>query len=239
VTAAARLGGNCSVRLNRDDGVAVGKFIRANTRLLAPPLTPEIMLHLAEESLPIWQKTEEELGEINVPPPYWAFAWAGGQALSRYLLDNPALVAGRSVLDLGAGSGLQAIAAAKAGAAQVLAADIDRIALVACGLNATANAVTFETTADDLLAGQLTRRFDIILVGDLFYERQLADNVLAFIEPAAAAGSLILIGDPQRNYFPKGRFEQAARYEVPVTRELEDAEIKRTAVWRLGGAPPA
>ena len=215
---------------------AAASFIVANTKLLAPPLVPEIRLYLAEESLPIWQKTEEELGEINVPPPYWAFAWAGGQALSRYILDNPALVAGNSVLDLGAGSGLQAIAAVKAGAAHVLAADIDRIALAACALNAKANAVDFDTTADDLLARPLAQRFDVILVGDLFYERQLADHVLALIEPAAAAGSLILIGDPQRNYFPKGRFDEAARYEVPVTRELEDAEIKRTAVWRLGGS---
>ena len=212
-------------------------FIRTNTRLLSPPLTPEIKLHLAEESLPIWQKTEEELGEINVPPPYWAFAWAGGQALSRYILDNPTLVAGRSVLDLGAGSGLQAIAAAKAGAARVLAADIDWIALAACDLNAAANGVSFETTAENLLGQPLPQHFDIILVGDLFYERQLAEHVLATIEPAATAGSLILIGDPQRNYFPKGHFEEAARYEVPVTRELEDALIKRTAVWRLGRMP--
>lgn len=222
-------------RLNRNDREAIARFIRANTKLLSPPLTPEIVLHLAEESLPIWQKTEEELGEINVPPPYWAFAWAGGQALSRHILDNPSLVAGKSVLDLGAGSGLQAIAAVKAGAARVLAADIDRIALAACALNAKANAVDFDTTADDLLARPLAQPFDVILVGDLFYERQLADHVLALIEPAAAAGSLILIGDPQRNYFPKDRFEAVARYEVPVTRELEDAEIKRTAVWRLGG----
>mgnify|MGYP001251367769 CR=1 FL=1 len=223
-------------RLDRNDREAIAAFILANTKRLSPPLTPEIVLHLAEESLPIWQKTEEELGEINVPPPYWAFAWAGGQALARHILDNPALVAGKSVLDLGTGSGLQAIAAVKAGAAHVLAADIDKIALAACALNADANGVQFETTADDLLAVPLDRPFDVILVGDLFYERQLADHVLALIEPAAAAGSLVLIGDPQRNYFPKGRFDEAARYEVPVTRELEDAEIKRTAVWRLGGS---
>ena len=165
-----------------------------------------------------------------MPPPYRAFAWAGGQALARHILDTPALVAGKSVLDLGTGSGLQAIAAVKAGAAHVLAADIDKIALAACALNADANGVQFETTADDLLAVPLDRPFDVILVGDLFYERQLADHVLALIEPAAAAGSLILIGDPQRNYFPKGRFVEAARYEVPVTRELEDAEIGRAHV---------
>ena len=207
-------------------------FILSNTRLMAPPLVPEIRLRLAEESLPIWQKTEEELGEINVPPPYWAFAWAGGQALARYILDNPSDLAGMSVLDLGSGSGLTAIAAMKSGAARVLAADIDAIALASIGINAKANDVRIETTAKDLLA-ESADRFDVILVGDLFYERQLADKVLAFIELAAAQSALILIGDPQRNYFPQDRFEKIAEYEVPVTRELEDTLIKRTAVWRL------
>ncbi len=222
-------------RLDPGNHIDVAAFIRANTKLLSPPLVPEIQLHLAEESLRIWQKTEEELGEVNVPPPYWAFAWAGGQALSRYLLDNPRLVIRKTVLDLGTGSGLQAIAAAKGGAAEVVAADIDQIALVACHLNAAANGAALTTTAEDLLDRPLERAFDVILVGDLFYERQLAERVLALIERESAAGSLVLIGDPQRNYFPNGRFDEAARYEVPVTRELEDALIKRTAVWRLGG----
>ena len=207
-------------------------FILANTRLMSPPLVPEIRLHLAEESLPIWLKTEEELGEINVPPPFWAFAWAGGQALARYLLDNAALVAGRSVVDLGCGSGLTAIAPMLAGARSALAADIDRIALAAVALNARANGVNIETTAEDLLA-RLPERYHVTLVGDLFYERAMSENVLGYIEAAAAAGSMVLIGDPQRNYFPRDRFEQVAEYNVPVTRELEDNEIKRTAVWRL------
>jgi len=207
-------------------------FIRANTRVLTPPLVPEIRLHLAEESVPIWQKTEEELGQMNVPPPYWAFAWAGGQALARYILDNPALFTGKRVLDLGAGSGLTAIAAMKAGAAHVLAADIDELALEATRINAGENAVSVDTTAQDLLAAP-PDAYDVILVGDLFYERQLADAVLTFIEAAAKNGALILIGDPQRNYFPKGRFTLAHSYEVAVTRELEDALIKKTAVWRL------
>ncbi|MEQ1696494.1 MAG: 50S ribosomal protein L11 methyltransferase [Hyphomicrobiaceae bacterium] len=207
-------------------------FIRANTRVLTPPLVPEIRLHLAEESVPIWQKTEEELGQMNVPPPYWAFAWAGGQALARYILDNPALFKDQRVLDLGAGSGLTAIAAMKAGAAHVLAADIDAIALEATTINAAENAVSVDTTAQDLLTAP-PADFDVILVGDLFYERQLADAVLVFIETAAKAGALVLIGDPQRNYFPKGRFTLAAEYQVAVTRELEDALIKKTAVWRV------
>src|SRR5712671_7225359 len=129
------------------------QFIRANTKLMPVPLVPEIRLHLAEESLPIWQKTEEQLGAMNVPPPYWAFAWAGGQALARFLLDNPALVSGRRVLDLGSGSGLVAIAAAKAGAARVLAADIDPFAAAAIALNAALNGVAVSVIADNLLDG--------------------------------------------------------------------------------------
>jgi predicted nicotinamide N-methyase len=208
------------------------KFIRANTKLLPVPLVPEIRLYLAEESLPIWRKTEEELGEMNVPPPYWAFAWAGGQALARYVLDNPETVIGAHVLDLGSGSGLTAIAAMRAGAARVLASDIDALALAAIDRNAAANAVAVEARREDLLAGA-PGRFDVVLVGDLFYERTLAERVLAFIEAASANGAEILVGDPQRNYFPKDRFRQLAEYSVPVTRELEDAEIKRTGVWRL------
>jgi predicted nicotinamide N-methyase len=208
------------------------QFIRANTRLLSPPLVPEIRLHLAEESLPIWQKTEEELGEINVPPPYWAFAWAGGQALARYVLDNGRLVAGKRVLDLGSGSGLTAIAALLAGASYVLASDIDRLALEAIGLNGKANGLAPDITAGDLLSAR-PGQYDVVLVGDLFYERQLADRVLSFVEAAAALGTVVLVGDPQRAYFPKERFTSAAEYRVPVTRELEDVEIKRTAVWRF------
>jgi predicted nicotinamide N-methyase len=218
--------------LDPADTSAAKRFIAANTRVLTPPLVPEIRLHLAEESLPIWQKTEDELGEMNVPPPFWAFAWAGGQALARYLLDTPSLVAGKSVLDLGTGSGLTAIAAMQAGAASVLAADIDRLALAATALNAELNEVVVGVTAEDLLA-RAPEPVGVILVGDLFYERQLAERVTAYIEAAAAARALILIGDPKRSYFPGDRFERVAEYQVPVTRELEDSEIKRTSVWRL------
>jgi len=210
------------------------QFILANTRLLCPPLVPEIRLHLAEESLPIWKKTEEELGEMNVPPPYWAFAWAGGQALARYLLDNPSMVSGKRVLDLGSGSGLAAIAAKMAGATAVRANDIDRMALVAVDLNAAANSVAIETSADDLLdTGGAS--FGVVLAGDLFYERPLADRMLRFLASALQGGADVLVGDPQRNYFPKDRFALAAEYRVPVTRELEDTEIKRAAAWRFTG----
>ena len=208
------------------------QFIRSNTRLLTVPLVPEIRLHLAEELMPIWQKTEEELGQMNVPPPYWAFAWAGGQALARYVLDNGTLVAGHAVLDVGAGSGLTAIAAMKAGAASALAADIDRYALVAIALNAAANGVTIETTAADPLI-VAPGAFGMVLVGDMFYERPLAERALAFVEEARDRGAEVLVGDPRRSYFPKERFRQVAEYCVPVTRDLEDMEIKHTAVWRL------
>jgi len=207
-------------------------FILANTKLLPVPLVPEIALHLAEESLPIWQKTEDELEASNIPPPYWAFAWAGGQALARYILDHASLVAGRHVLDLGAGSGLVAIAAAKAGAAAVIAAEIDAFAIAAITLNAQANGVTVMTTERDLLADARPAA-EVLLLGDLFYERPLAERALAYCEQARAQQALVLVGDPQRSYFPRDRFEPLAEYAVPVTRELEDAEIKRTAVWRL------
>jgi predicted nicotinamide N-methyase len=207
-------------------------FIRANTKLMPVALVPEIRLHLADAAFPIWQATEQQLGAANVPPPYWAFAWAGGQALARYLLDNAHLVAARRVLDLGAGAGIAAIAAMKAGAAHALAADTDALALAAIGLNGAANAVSVATTARDVLAAAPSG-CDLVLVGDLFYERPLATRVLAFIEAARAAGPDILVGDPRRSYFPVDLFRQVAEYAVPVSRELEDAEIKQTAVWRL------
>lgn len=230
----ARRDGPATRPVARGDDAAIAAFIRANTRLVAPPLVPELVLHLAEESLPIWRRTEEELGQLNVPPPYWAFAWAGGQALARYVLDNPTLVAGRALLDLGAGAGLGAIAAMRAGAGAALAADIDAFALAAVALNAAANGVSVSTTGDDLLAAAPDPARTVLMVGDLFYERELAERVGRYIEAARAGGGLVLIGDPERSYFPRGRFVRAAEYRVPVTRELEDAEIKRTSVWRLG-----
>ncbi|HXE68765.1 MAG TPA: 50S ribosomal protein L11 methyltransferase [Hyphomicrobiaceae bacterium] len=207
-------------------------FILANTKLLPVPLVPEIKLHLAEESLPIWQKIEAELEARNIPPPYWAFAWAGGQALARYVLDHASLVAGRHVLDLGSGSGLAAIAAAKARAGAVQAAEIDAFAIAAITLNAEANGVTVMTIERDLLADTQASA-EVLLVGDLFYEKALAERTLAYCEQAQAHQALVLVGDPQRSYFPRHRFEPLAEYAVPVTRELEDSEIKRTAVWRL------
>jgi predicted nicotinamide N-methyase len=203
-------------------------FVRANTIAMAPPLVPEILLHLATEVVPLWKKTEEELAEMGVPPPYWAFAWAGGQALARYILDNPATVAGQRVLDIGSGSGLVGIAAAKAGAASVLAADIDAFALAAVALNAAANGVALDITGDDRIGGPTP--FDVILVGDLFYERPLAERLLAWLTPLPVT---VLMGDPGRNYFPKSGIEKRAAYQVQTTRDLEDREIRDTGVYAL------
>jgi predicted nicotinamide N-methyase len=207
-------------------------FIRANTSVMAPPLVPEVKLHLAHEAVPLWQKTEEELGEIGLPPPFWAFAWAGGQALARHVLDNPSLVAGKRAIDLAAGSGLVGIAAMKAGASHVLAADIDAFACAAIALNGALNAVAPEATGTDLLAAPVPP-CDLILVGDLFYEQALAARVLAWLEEAEARGIVALIGDPGRSYLPRERLARLGEYRVAVTRDLEDAEIKLTSVWRL------
>jgi predicted nicotinamide N-methyase len=203
-------------------------FVRDNSQLLAPPLVPEIRLHLASEVLPLWHKTEEELAQIGVPPPYWAFAWAGGQALARYLLDHPDLVAGKRVLDFGSGSGLVALAAAKAGAAHVVAADIDPFAIAAIARNAEANNVNVETIAENVIGTD--DRFDLILVGDMCYERPLAERLMDWLKTTQAE---VLLGDPGRSYFPKTGLIQLATYAVPTTRELEDREIRQTGVWQL------
>jgi predicted nicotinamide N-methyase len=226
-------------------------FIVANTSILSPPLVPEVKLHLAHEALPIWQKTEDELGEIGLPPPFWAFAWAGGQALARYILDHPEIVSGKSVLDLASGSGLVGIAAMKAGAASVLAADIDLFSVAAIALNRTINRHSrevgdlcltvpntdprlrgddeFMITSENLLKSE-PPKIDVILVGDLFYEKSIAEACLAWLRLSDAD---IYIGDPGRSYLPKSELTKIAEYSVPVSRDLEDAEIKQTAVWKL------
>lgn len=203
-------------------------FITTNAVLMAPPLVPEIQLYLASEVVPLWRATEEELEKIGVPPPYWAFAWAGGQALARYLLDHPEEIAGKRVLDIGAGSGLVAIAAAKAGAASVLAADIDPFSCAAIQLNAGANNCAIAVTQHDLIGS--AGDWDLILVGDLFYERPLAERLLAWLKKLKRPA---LLGDPGRSYFPKEQVERLALYKVQTSRDLEDREIRETGVYRL------
>ncbi|MDB5630180.1 MAG: hypothetical protein JWQ51_2520 [Tardiphaga sp.] len=209
-------------------------FIRANTVLQPVPLVPEIVLYLADETVPLWTKTEDELGEAGLPPPFWAFAWAGGQALARYVLDHSDIVRGKTVLDLASGSGLVGIAACKAGAARVIAADIDAFARAACVLNAQSNDVTLESCHRNLLADAIDHLpVDIVLAGDIFYERDTAALALTFLTRRRARGTLILIGDPGRSFLPKDSLRELAIYQVPVTRELEDMEIRRTSVWTL------
>lgn len=208
-----------------------GSFVRANTVLQPVPHVPEIRLHVAHEAMDLWQKTEDELDEIGLPPPFWAFAWAGGQALARHLIDHPALVVGRHVLDFASGSGLVAIAAAKAGAASVEAAEIDSFAVAAIGINAAANGVAVAARLDDLIGRD--EGWDVVLAGDVCYEQGMAARVIEWLGDLQARGALVLIGDPGRSYLPKAGLEVIATYMVPVVGALEDNEIKKTSVWRL------
>lgn len=207
-------------------------FITANTRLQPVPHAPELSLWLADEVTPIWRLTEEELGQMGLPPPFWAFAWAGGQALARWVLDNPEAFRGHTVLDFATGSGLVAIAAMRAGAVSALGADIDPFCAAAVSLNAGANGVEVAFTKTDLL-DQSPPPVDLICAGDVCYEQPMAKRVLDWLHQAKAQGSTVLIGDPGRTYFPRSGLTLMAEYQVPTTRELEDFEIKRTAVWAL------
>ena len=207
-------------------------FVRRNTAITAPPLVPEIRLHLATEITPIWQASEESLARGAVPPPFWAFAWAGGQALARYVLDHPAEVAGRFVLDFGAGSGLVAIAAAKAGAAGVLTAEIDHFAASAIAMNATLNDVAVSvTTADVIDTADL--RWEVVTAGDVCYEQPMAARVAAWLAALAGRGCLVLLGDPGRAYLPASGLRERARYLVPTSRELEDRDTRDGVVWQV------
>ncbi|WP_342360687.1 methyltransferase [Terrarubrum flagellatum] len=206
-------------------------FIRAHTRLTPTPHAPSISLHVADEATALWEKTEEELGEMGLPPPFWAFAWAGGQALARYILDHPETVRGKRVFDVASGSGLVAIAAAQAGAASVIANEIDEFALAAIALNASVNGVRIAIEAGDKIGAAADA--DIICAGDVFYERDMATRIADWLSERVNAGALALVGDPGRSYLPKERLEHLASYMVPVTRALEDAEIKRASVWRF------
>lgn len=208
-------------------------FIVGNTRLQRPPLVNEIELHLADEITPIWKLTEETLEEIGLPPPFWAFAWAGGQALARYVIDNPETVAGRRVIDFASGSGMVGIAAMIAGAKDVLCADIDAYCEAAVALNTAANRVQCAYAAGDLLDAPPPAWAEVILAGDICYEKPLAERVLSWLTAARAAGVTVLIGDPGRSYFPRSGLTKLAEYQVATTRELEDMSVKRTCVWAM------
>lgn len=220
-----------SVSLARITPESAENFIRANTAVMRPPHVPEISLHLADEAHDLWHRTEEQLSEIGLPPPFWAFAWAGGQGLARYVLDHPHCVAGKHVLDFASGSGLVAIAAMQAGASGVMGADIDPFCEAAIRLNAEANKVDVGFSGADLV-GQ-DHGWDVVLAGDVFYEKPFADRLVPWFAALRQRGADVLVGDPGRSYLPRDRLEKLATYEVPVTRALEDAEVKRTTVWRF------
>lgn len=211
-------------------------FILANTSVLSPPHVPEIRLHLADEAHELWQKTEAELEAIGLPPPFWAFAWAGGQGLARHVLDRPEAVRGARVLDLASGCGLVAIAALRAGAAHVTANDVDPFCAAAIALNSELNGVAPAFDGRDLVgAPQLAADHDVILAGDVFYDRELSGRLLPFLAALRAGGKAVLIGDPGRAYLPRHGLRLLSEHRVPVSRALEDSEVKRTLVWELTG----
>ncbi|WP_306141906.1 methyltransferase [Roseibium sp. MMSF_3412] len=208
-------------------------FIRRETTVKPVPHAEEIRLHVADEAMELWQKTEEDLGALGLDPPFWAFAWAGGQGLARYILDTPSLVAGKNVIDFACGSGLVGIAAMLAGARSCRAVDIDPFAIAAAGLNAGLNGVRLEVELADLTRHAIPSA-DIVFCGDVFYDRQMADAVTGFLDRLTGAGIDVLVGDPGRSYLPTDRLTELGVYKVPVVGALEDNEIKKTCVYRVG-----
>lgn len=209
-------------------------FIQDNTLLVAPSLVPELRLHMATEVVPLWRMTQDMLDDMDLPPPYWAFAWPGGQALARYLLDTPIEVRGKRVLAFAAGGGVDALAAAKAGAARVEANEIDALAATVLRLNAAANGLEIDVLAEDIM-GQVADRWDVVIAGDVFYEKPMADRAEAWFTALAARGVTILFADPGRAYLPKRGIEDLVDYDVPTSLELEDKPVRRTTVYRFRG----
>ncbi len=211
------------------------RFIRGNTTVAVPALVPEIRLYLSTEVTPLWHATADLLDDAGIEPPFWAFAWPGGQAVARYILDHPELVAGRSVLDFASGSGIAAIAAARAGAASVTASDTDPLAVAAIGMNAVLNDVTVEACAEDLTATASRSDWDVAIAGDVFYDRAMAAAVAPFLFDLAGRGVEVLAGDPGRTYLPAAGLCRVAAYDVPTSLELEAGERLSTTIWRIGG----
>ncbi|MGE5516254.1 MAG: class I SAM-dependent methyltransferase [Bacteroidota bacterium] len=209
------------------------QFIREVTEVAQPPACPEIDLWLATEVTPLWEATEAALLRVNLPPPYWAFCWAGGQALTRYVLDNPELVRGKRVLDFAAGSGATAIAAAKNGAVSVLAADIDPLACAVIPMNAELNGVEVAVTADDVVG--LPCQWDVVVAGDVCYERPMTDHIFPWLRQLAAAGAIVIMADPGRAYLPKTGLLEVARTTVSTSLELEDRTRREVVVYRIVG----
>ncbi|MDE1901821.1 MAG: methyltransferase [Alphaproteobacteria bacterium] len=208
-------------------------FIRAQTRLMPPSAVPEIMLHLADEVTPLWKMTEEALRTANMPPPYWAFAWPGGQGMARYILDNPDIVRGKRVVDFASGSGIGGIAAMKAGAKSVVAVDIDRLALYAIDLNAVQNQVDI-VISEGVDLSIPYKKANIIIAGDICYQQGTSTAVTRWLRLCAEAGKTVYLADPGRAYVPQEGMEKCAVYEVPTSRDLEDSDSRTVTVWRMG-----
>jgi predicted nicotinamide N-methyase len=215
------------------DPAAATDFIRRNTAVERPPAVPEVALHLGSEITPLWEMTEKEMNDTGLPPPFWAFAWAGGQAVSRYLLDHPDEVRGRRVLDIASGSGLVAIAAMLAGARSARAADTDPMCAAAVLVNAEANSVPVEFSGEDLLDGPVPD-VDVITAGDVCYERAMTYRMLRWLRTAHERGIRVLLGDPGRTYLPAEGLVELAVYEVPTTPEIEQDDTRRTGVFTFG-----
>lgn len=208
--------------------VPVG-FVRAHTHLRPPSAVPEVQLHVADDVVALWEAMEDEGGGAGEAPPFWAAAWPGGQALARYVLDSPQVVAGRRVLDLGSGSGLVAVAARLAGAESVVASDVDPFSHAAIAVNAVANGVRgIEVVGDVLSDGPPD--VDVVLAGDVCYDREMTERVLPWLWTAWAGGRTVLLGDPGRRYLPGEGLVAVAEYDVP---EVDDGRPRRTTVWRL------
>jgi predicted nicotinamide N-methyase len=219
------------VVVGRENGsVTPMSFVRSSTRLAMVPFVPEVSLYQSDDIYALWAQTERHLGRAGLSPPFWGVPWPGGQALARYLLDHPALVAGRRVVDFGAGSGLVAIAAAKAGAATVVACETDPLGRAAIGLNAAANGVPRPACVDDI--GAVMPAFEVVLAGDVWYDREFAGQVSGYLDTASAAGACVLTGDIGRRYFPRGRYRCLASYEVPASIALEGRTVLTASVWQ-------
>ena len=215
------------------DPAAARALVLARTRLQRPSVVPELELHLADDMDEAWASLQAELDGDEIPPPFWAFAWLGGQAVARHVLDHPELVAGRSVLDLATGSGLCALAARRAGAGAVTAVDVDPVAVQAVGLNAAHNGLEVDAVGEDLLDAA-PPPVDVVLAGDVFYDARMAERVQPWLLAAAAAGSSVVIGDPGRHYLPRALLAELASYDVPTTRELEGVALKTVRVYGVG-----
>lgn len=210
----------------------MNEFIVKNTVPMAPDLVPELKMYLASEITPIWRATESFFSDSNIKPPFWAFAWPGGLALARYILDNPAVVAGKRVFDFASGSGIMALAAKKAGAANVTANDIDPVSIVAIAMNASINNMVITTEHADAINRDM-KGYDIIIAGDFCYEWPMAGYAIEWLRAQAASGITVLFADPGRPHAPRTGVEEVARYTIPTTREVEDSDHKVTIIYKL------